>query len=111
MLANQLGLTRVYNLFHDQTCADPDIEEMRRLHAKMDQVVLACYGWEDIDLEHNFYPNDRKKIRYMPSLQAQREIFIRLIALNQEIAEQEAAQGLTAETDETEEEDVDTDET
>jgi len=108
MLTNELGLTKTYNLFHDQTCSDPEIQEMRRLHAEMGQVILTCYDWEDINLEHDFYPNDRKKIRYMPSLQAQREIFTRLIALNQEIAEQESAQELVAETDGAEEEDVDT---
>lgn len=109
MLANELGLTKTYNLFHDPVCADPKIQEMRRLQSGMDQAILACYFWEDIDLEHGFYPNDRKRIRYMPSPKAQREMFTRLIALNQEITEQEAAQSLTAEADEPKEEDVDTD--
>jgi len=109
MMANQVGLTKTYNLFHDQTCVDPDIEEMRRLHAEMDQAILTCYGWVDIDLEHSFYPNDRKKIRYMPSPQAQREILMRLIALNKEIAEQEAAQGAAADAN-TSEEEIDADE-
>ena len=109
MVQRNLGLTKTYNLFHDQTCTDPEIQEMHRFHAEMDRAVLACYGWKDIDLEHGFYPNDRKKIRYMPTPEARREIFIRLLALNREIAEQEAAQGLTAETDKSEEEDVDTD--
>ena len=111
MLASELGLTKTYNLFHDPTCTDPEIQEIRRLHAEMDHSILTCYGWEDINLEHGFYPNDRKKIRYMPSPKAQREILTRLIAFNQEIAEQEAAQGLTTESDESEKEDVDTDDT
>lgn len=105
MINRQLGLTKFYNIFHDPDCNDVDIQEMRRLHAEMDRAVLACYGWEDIDLQHDFYPNDRKKIRYMPSREAQREIFTRLLALNQEIAAQEAAQGLVAEAGE--EEDID----
>lgn len=105
MLATQLGLTKTYNRFHNPDCQDADIQEMRRLHAEMDRAVLACYGWEDIDLQHDFYPNDRKKIRYMPSREAQREIFTRLLALNQEIAAQEAAQGLVVEAGEEEEED------
>lgn len=107
MLATQLGLTKTYNRFHNPDCQDADIQEMRRLHAEMDRAVLACYGWEDIDLQHNFYPNDRKKIRYMPSREAQREIFTRLLALNQEIAAQEAAQGLVVEAGEEEEEEDD----
>lgn len=94
MLARQLGLTKLYNLFNNLACQDADVVEMRRLHAAMDSSVLACYGWQDIDLQHAFYPNDRKKIRFTPSPAAQREIFIRLMALNQKIAAEEAAQGL-----------------
>ena len=107
MVHTQLGLTKTYNRFHDPRCQNADIQEMRRLHAEMDKAVLACYGWEDIDLQHDFYPNDRKKIRYMPSREAQREIFIRLLALNQQIAAHEAAQGLVVEAGE--EEDVEED--
>jgi hypothetical protein len=94
MHLRQLGLTKLYNLFNDPACQDEDIVEMRRLHAAMDESVLACYGWQDIALEHDFYPNDRKKIRFVPSAAAQRELFIRLIELNQEIAAQESAQEL-----------------
>jgi len=90
MLETQLGLTKTYNRFHDQVCQDSDIQTLRRLHVEMDAAILACYNWEDIELEYNFYPNDRKKIRYIPSQDAQREIFIRLIDLNQKIAAEEA---------------------
>ena len=79
---------------HDPQCQDEDIQTLRQLHAEMDQAILHCYGWEDIDLQHDFYANDRGKIRYMPARAAQREIFIRLIALNQQVAVEEAAQGV-----------------
>lgn len=92
MRQTQLGLTKTYNRFHDPCCDDGYIQKMRSLHAEMDRAVLTCYGWENIDLKHNFYPNSRKKIRYMPSREGQREIFTRLLALNQEIAAQESAQ-------------------
>jgi hypothetical protein len=98
MRARQLGLTKLYNLFNNPACQDEDIIEMRRLHAAMDESVLACYGWQDIDLRHDFYPNDRKKIRFTPAPEAQRELFTRLIALNQEIAAQESAAGLVVES-------------
>lgn len=96
MRTRGIGLTKTYNLFHDPTGTDPDIAEMRHLHAEMDQAVLACYGWQDIDLAHGFYLNDRKKTRFMPTRKAQRAIFTRLLALNQEIAAQEAAAGIAA---------------
>jgi len=91
MLRRQRGLTKTYNLFHDRDCLDEDIQDMRCLHAEMDQAILACYAWEDIRLDHDFYANDRGNMRYMPSMDAQREIFSRLIALNQEVAASEAA--------------------
>ena len=106
MQRTQLGLTKTYNRFHDPDFQAPDIQEMRRLHAEMDRAMLACYSWNDIDLQHAFYPNDRKKIRYMPSREAQREIFTRLLALNQEIAAREAAEGLVNEVDKEEDEDT-----
>jgi hypothetical protein len=103
MQQRQLGLTKTYNLFNNPVCQDDDIQQMRVLQTRMDCSILACYGWEDIDLQHDFYPNERKKIRFMPSSTAQREIFIRLIALNQEIAAQEAAQGLVVKAGEEDE--------
>ena len=106
MKQTQLGLTKTYNRFHDPTCRNTEIQELRHLHAEMDRAVLACYGWQDIDLQHDFYPNDRKKIRFMPSRQAQREIFTRLMALNQQIAAQEAAKGLSQTADDSEDEGI-----
>lgn len=108
MQQRQLGLTKTYILFNDGTCKDEDIQIMRRLQISMDHSILHCYGWDDIDLQHGFYPNDRKKIRFMPSPAAQRKIFTRLVALNQEIAAQEAAQGLVVEAGEEDEIDEET---
>ena len=93
MQARQLGLTKTYNLFNDPACQDADIQQMRTLQIEMDRAVLSCYWWADIDLQHDFYPNNRKKTRFMPSAAAQREIFTRLIALNQDIASQESKTG------------------
>jgi len=82
MLARQLGLTKTYNLFHDPACADADVVRLRELHAAMDRAVLACYGWGDINLQHNFYPNDRGQMRYTISPEARREVLHRLLGLN-----------------------------
>ena len=32
-----------------------DIPHLRELHKQMDKTVLNAYGWEDIDLAHDFY--------------------------------------------------------
>lgn len=100
----QLGLTKLYNLFNAPSCEENDIIKMRELYTAMNEAALACYGWVDIDLQHEFYSTDRKKIRFMPAPEAQREIFIRLIELNQKIAAEEAARGLMPEASVEEEE-------
>ncbi|MEJ5343100.1 MAG: DNA methyltransferase [Thermogutta sp.] len=82
MLARQLGLTKTYNLFHNPEWTDADIVRLRELHAEMDNAILACYGWEDLDLSHNFYPNDRGQVRYTISPESRRELLKRLLELN-----------------------------
>ncbi|GAB4370784.1 MAG: hypothetical protein Kow0042_13200 [Calditrichia bacterium] len=87
MLARQLGLTKTYNLFHDPACTDSDIARLRELHVQMDNTILACYGWEDVNLHHGFYENERGKTRYTISPESRRELLRRLVALNLELAE------------------------
>ena len=89
MLARQLGLTKTYNLFHDPACTDSDIQRLRELHAAMDRIIAKCYGWEDLDLQHGFYENERGKIRFTISPEARREVLRRLVALNLEAGEKE----------------------
>lgn len=89
MLTRWLGLTKTYNLFHNPTCQDEDIVRLRELHAEMDNAILACYGWQDIALHHDFYQNDRGQTRFMPSAKARRELLMRLMELNQKLAKEE----------------------
>jgi hypothetical protein len=35
-----------------------NILHLRELHKQMDKTVLNAYGWEDIDLAHDFYEVD-----------------------------------------------------
>jgi len=86
MLRRWIGLTKTYNLFHDPACTDADVVRLRELHAAMDRAVLACYGWEDINLQHDFYPNDRGQIRYTIAPEARREVLHRLLELNLELS-------------------------
>ncbi|MEW6285394.1 MAG: DNA methyltransferase [Chloroflexota bacterium] len=89
MLRRQLGLTKTYNLFHDPAVPDADIARLRELHAAIDNAVLACYGWEDLHLKHDFYQNDRGQTRFMPSAEARRELIFRLMELNEKMAREE----------------------
>lgn len=89
MLVRQLGLTKTYNLFHNPAVTDDDIARLRQLHAEMDNAILTCYGWQDLDLQHDFYQNERGQVRFMPSESARREVIVRLMALNERMAKQE----------------------
>ena len=112
-----IGLTKIYNLFHarDLSCEtvakvskkDPDtaavgfneLLKLRRLHVEIDHVVRDAYGWQDLELEHDFHEvetlpeNDR--IRYTISPTARREVLKRLLAENHARAEFEAQQPLS----------------
>jgi hypothetical protein len=48
MVRNNLGLTKIYNRFHDPDDQRSDIVELRELHSAMDRAVLDAYGWADI---------------------------------------------------------------
>lgn len=99
-----LGLTKTYNLFHTRDLSpeivgkvskkDTDtaaagfeaLLELRRLHVALDFAVRDSYGWQDLDLEHDFHEvetlpeNDR--VRYTLSPAARREVLKRLLAEN-----------------------------
>lgn len=107
-----LGLTKIYNLFHarelssemvakiskkDANVAVAGFEallELRRLHVALDIAVRDAYGWQDLDLEHDFHEvetlpeNDR--VRYTISPAARREVLKRLLDENHARAEAEA---------------------
>ncbi len=93
MIAEDKGLTSIYNMFHDQNVVIFDFQEFRNLHIKLDQAVAAAYGWDDIDLGHGFHET-KQGIRFTISEEARREVLQRLLKLNHERYEEEVAQGL-----------------
>ena len=116
MILMQVGLTKMYNLFHlqyltsvdiEKQCKQPrqvcekaheDILKLRELHVQMDQAVLETYGWQDIQLRHNFYEVDylpeNDRVRYTIHPEARKEILKRLLELNHKIHEEELKAGL-----------------
>ena len=94
-LWNHLKRTENTCLFNE---AVEDIIELRRLHKTMDETVLKAYGWEDINLAHDFYEVDylpeNDRVRYTISPDARKEVLKRLLKLNHEIHEQEVKAGL-----------------
>jgi hypothetical protein len=101
MIDNDEGLTKTYNRFHDPEEHDPRIVRLRELHAQMDRAVLDAYGWTDIPTDCEFlldyeideeeYVNRRKPYRYRWPDEVHDEVLGRLLELNAERAQAEAA--------------------
>jgi hypothetical protein len=56
-----IGLTQLYNRFHDESHGNPRIKTMRELHREIDLAVALAYGWDDLDLSHGFH-----EVPYLP---------------------------------------------
>jgi uncharacterized protein (DUF433 family) len=99
-LLNQkkIGLTQLYNEFHNSNKISEDIDFLRLAHCELDKEVLRLYNWQDIDLKYNFYNidylPDNDNIRYTIHFEARKEILNRLLKLNHERFEEEALKGL-----------------
>jgi hypothetical protein len=113
MLRLWLGLTDIYNLFHDRDLTPAEVArvskkpaeaevgyqgilQLRALHRELDEAVLAAYGWTgQVSLGHDFHEVDtlaeNDRVRYTISPAARKEILGRLLALNHERAAQEQA--------------------
>lgn len=128
MLGMQLGLTKTYNLFHSNAITAHSINDndkqvaslqkhlektantisfdeaiqgilkLRELHVQMDEAVLDAYGWNDIELKHDFYEVDylpeNDRVRFTIHPDARKEVLKRLLELNHKIHEEEKADGL-----------------
>ncbi|MGB3263035.1 MAG: DNA methyltransferase [Microcoleus sp.] len=93
MQTRQEGLTKTYNRFHNPEETAADIQQLRSLHIEMDNAVAAAYGWQDIDLGHDFHQT-KQGLRYTISETARREVLDRLLLLNHERYAEEVVQGL-----------------
>lgn len=113
MIRNNEGMTKTYNRFHDPSETSPDIVKLRELHAALDRAVLEAYGWHDLaetatceflldyedeeDDEDGKTSRRKKPWRYRWPDDFRDEVLARLLALNQERAQQEALAGKAAE--------------
>lgn len=86
MLANNIGLTSLYNMFHDQCCELKEVVVLREIRARIDHAVVELYGWSDTDLNHGFhempYLPENDRTRYTISEFARSEALQRLVELN-----------------------------
>lgn len=102
-----IGLTTLYNSFHDPETSSEEIIKLRELHDAMDRRVLDAYGWDDVIPTCEFlldYEEDvdeasnkrRKPWRYRWPDETEEEVLSRLLDLNQRQAEDESLAGTGA---------------
>jgi hypothetical protein len=119
MKSLELGITKLYNLFHNCELTPTEVSraskktseaesgyegilELRDLHRQLDQAVLTAYAWHQpgpdgpaIVLGHDFHEvetlpeNDRT--RYTITPQARKDLLTRLLKLNHHRAAEETA--------------------
>jgi hypothetical protein len=119
MTGLNIGLTKLYNLYHTPELSEvviskeakcdaakaawalPLIVELRELHRQIDEAVRDAYGWNDLPLQHGFHEleflpeNDR--VRYTVSNSARKIILTELLKLNHQRHAQEVAVGIVDE--------------
>ena len=98
--SNPIGLTKLYNRFHDEEDVDPRIVRLREMHRDIDAAVMRAYGWDDLDLGHGYHeqPNlaENDRVRFTISDAARAEVLRRFSELNRQRYEEEQAAGPAA---------------
>jgi hypothetical protein len=105
-ISHSIGLTEIYNRFHDPDERDPDILKLRELHDAVDRAVLDAYGWSEIQTDCEFLldyevdkeegGNKKKPWRYRWPDEVRDEVLARLLELNAERSKEEARAGAAA---------------
>lgn len=96
--ANQIGLTKLYNRFHDAADVEARIMRLREMHREIDAAVMRAYGWDDLDLGHGYHeqPNlaENDRVRFTISDAARAEVLRRFTELNRRRYQDEVEAGL-----------------
>ncbi|HAT1993809.1 TPA: ATP phosphoribosyltransferase regulatory subunit [Legionella pneumophila] len=87
------GMTKFYNDFHDPGQNSNTVGELRKMQIDMNYAVLKAYGFENINLNHDFhevgYLPKGKNIRFTISENARDQLLSRLAILNKTYHERE----------------------
>jgi hypothetical protein len=83
-----IGLTELYNRFHDPTRTDPKVQRLRALQIRMDEEVCRAYGWQTLTLDHGFvsvpYRPESDRLRFTVSENARKTLLASLADLNRQ---------------------------
>lgn len=105
MIANDEGLTKTYNRFHDPEERDQEIVRLRELHGAVDRAVLDAYGWTDVPIGCEFlldyeveddWGNKKKPWRYRWPDYVRDDVLARLLERNAVLCAEEVTAGAAA---------------
>jgi hypothetical protein len=110
----RVGLTKLYNKFHDPTQSGTRFLELRDLHRQIDEAVLAAYGWDDLVPDHGFHEVDylpeTDQARFTISKVARIEVLRRLSELNRDQFDEQSQSSSATRPSKANEESVEDDE-
>jgi hypothetical protein len=95
MLDRQEGLTKTYNRVHDSEESSDDIVELREIHVGLDYAVRDAYGFDELDLGHDFHET-KFGTRFTLAPVPRQEVLDWLLELNHQRYAEEVQQGLHA---------------
>ena len=88
-----IGPTELYNRVHDDGIVDKYVQDFRLLIQELDRAVVDAYGWNDIQLKHDFYDGsylpEADSRRFYVCEDARRQVISRLAELNGDRYERE----------------------
>ncbi|BCJ57166.1 hypothetical protein Jiend_05880 [Micromonospora endophytica] len=90
MLGRDLGLTKLYNLVHDEQETSAEVQRLRDIHVEIDEAVAEAYGF-DLTLGHGFH-RTRQGTRFTIDPSAQVDVLDLLLELNHKRHEEEQPQ-------------------
>jgi hypothetical protein len=105
-----VGLTEIYNRFHDRECGASEIQELRQAHVRLDHAVARAYGWQDLPLNRDWQStstasdeddegaddSDDEVWRYAIGDESRELLLARLLELNARRAKEQAGAPATA---------------
>jgi hypothetical protein len=101
-LSRGLGMTDLYNLFHERDNQDADLERLRSIHVEIDEAVSEAYlahplaarfNWTPLALGYDFHET-KHGLRWTVDPSVQIEMNDRLLELNHAVYADELRRGL-----------------
>ena len=101
---DSVGLTEIYNRFHDRESDAADIQDLRQGHEKLDSAIARAYEWPELNLHRDWQSSyigtddendlssegDGEVWRYAISDESRELLLARLLELNAKRANDEA---------------------